>query len=103
MENLLQKRPSMGKKRNDLLNAIVNRSRKRKPANQNQQQTRKNRNAIQTMMSTMKKNSPEYSKKQNWLSELDLLLKDQYKEADEYDEPTDPKKKRNTKSLNRKP
>jgi DNA ligase-1 len=97
MDDLLHKRPKFGKDRNALLNGIVNRSRKRKPANQNQDQTRKNRNVLQGMMKNMKKSSPDYNGKQSWLSNLDLHLKNQYKNADEYEEPVAPKPKRKFK------
>ncbi len=91
MDDLLERRPKFGKDRNDLLNGIVNRSRKRKPKNQNQEQTRKNRNVVQAMISNMKKTSPDYNSKQSWLSDLNLHLKGQYKNANDYDEPVAPK------------
>lgn len=83
MDTLLKNRPTLGKERNDLLNAIVNRSRKRKPANKNQEQTRKNKNSIQAMLANMKKSSPEYAKKQKWLQNFSGYLDQQIKNADE--------------------
>jgi ATP-dependent DNA ligase len=82
MDTLLPSKPTYGKERNDILNAILNRSRKRKPANQNQQQTRKNKNSIQSMLTTMKKSSPEYTKKQNWLKAMNAQLEQQRINAD---------------------
>jgi hypothetical protein len=74
MDDHMKHRPSLGKERNELVNAIVNRSRKRKSTNQNQNQTRKNKESIQSMLATMKKSSPEYSKKQEWLTTLSDYL-----------------------------
>jgi DNA ligase-1 len=82
MDTLLAGKPIYGKERNDILNAIVNRSRKRKPANQNQGQTRKNKTAIQTMLASMKKASPEYATKQKWLQNLNAHLDQQVTNAD---------------------
>jgi len=82
MDILFSSKPKYGKERNDVLNAIVNRSRKRKPANQNQQQTRKNKTAIQTMLTNMKKSSPEYATKQKWLQNLNAHLDQQVDDAD---------------------
>lgn len=72
MEALLARKPVYGKERNEILNAIVNRSRKRKAGNENQ--TRKNRNAIQTLLTNMKTSSPEYAEKQQWLRNLNAYL-----------------------------
>lgn len=82
MDTLLSSKPMYGKERNDILNAILNRSRKRKPANQNQQQTRKNKNSIQSILANMKKSSPEYAKKQKWLQNLNAHLDQQGIDAD---------------------
>lgn len=86
MDSLLSGKPSYGKERNDILNAIVNRSRKRKPANQNQQQTRKNKNSVQSMLVNMKKSSPDYTTKQKWLQNLNAHLDQEVKDADAHAE-----------------
>lgn len=82
MDTFFSSKPTYGKERNDVLNAIVNRSRKRKPTNQNQIQTRKNKNTIQTLLTAMKKSSPEYGSKQKWLQNLNSHLNQQVKDAD---------------------
>ena len=97
MENLLKNRPTLGKEQNDLLNSIVNRSRKRKPANKNEDQTRKNRNVVKQMIDGLKSSVPEYSRKKNWLNSLDSLLKEQQEEAKAYVVTSESKPKRKLK------
>ena len=82
MDAFFASKPKYGKERNDVLNALVNRSRKRKPANQNQGQTRKNKNSVQAMLTAMKKSSPDYATKQKWLQNLNAHLNQQMKNAD---------------------
>ncbi len=93
MENHLNHRPKLGKEHNDLLNAIVNRSRKRKPENKNEEQTRKNRNAVKQMIRNMKTNTSDYDKTKNWLDTFDSLLKEQEQDAIAYIPATKPKRK----------
>ena len=74
MDALLARKPIYGTERNEILNAIVNRSRKRKPGTANENQTRKNRNAVQQLLTNMKISSPEYAEKQQWLHNLNAHL-----------------------------
>jgi DNA ligase-1 len=81
MDESLNHIPKFDKDTVDKLQSIVQRAKQRKPKNQNQTQTRKNRNIVQEVQSDLKKNSPEYNKKLDWLDTLDRYLKDQYHEA----------------------
>ncbi len=83
MENILDRIPTFNGSIQSKLAPILKRSRKRKPSNQNQVQTRRNRNVVQAIMEEIegRRFSPEQSTKMNWLDEFDRALKDQYHEA----------------------
>ena len=84
MNDLQKSIPKFGNEDNSKLQSILDRAIKRKPQNQTQDQTRKNRNVVQAMSGKYTKNTPEDLKKRDWLDTLDSLLKEQQHNAATY-------------------
>lgn len=84
MEDIFKKIPTFDEARRSNLEQILDRAKKRKPKDENLNQTRKNRNVVQQFQANLKRNDPDHNAKSDWLNSLDRALKDQYHAAQVY-------------------